>query len=141
MKYQKIKIKGLRGFETEQELQIAVPNSKCGSGLTIIVGPNNSGKSTIYESFRAISQNEPPSFTEGKRNKKADDKIYIELIRNNEESIILKTMDASGSETIFEEKGIGMNEVKIHTLPSRRTFNPFFNKGRWDKTTYLRQSK
>ncbi len=140
MKYEKIKIKGLRGFETEQELEIAIPNGEIGSGLTIVVGPNNSGKSTIYESLRAISQNEPPSFTEGKRNKKAGDKIYIELIRNDEQSIILNTSDADGSESIFEEKGITKNEVKIHTLPSRRTFNPFFGKGSWSKSTYLSQS-
>jgi predicted ATPase len=140
MQFKKIKIKGFRGFEKEQELDIALPNGELGSGLTIIVGPNNSGKSTICESFRAITQNEPASFTEGKRNKNAGDKIYIELINNEEQSIILRTADANGSESIFEEKGITKNQVKIHTLPSRRTFNPFFAKGRWDKETYLRQS-
>jgi len=140
MQYRKIKIKGLRGFESEQELGIAIPNGEIGSGLTIVVGPNNSGKSTIYESFRAISQNDPPSFTEGKRNKKAGDKIFIELLRNDNQSIILKTSDADGSESIFEEKGVSKDEVKIHTLPSRRTFNPFFSKGSWNKSTYLSQS-
>lgn len=141
MFFESIKIKGLRGFETEQELKIAVPNGNPGSGLTIIVGPNNSGKSTIYESFRAISQDDPPSFTEGKRNKKAADKIYIELAQEDAQSIVLQTSQANGSESIFIEKGIKKNSVKIHTLPSRRTFNPFFYKGSWNKDIYLRESK
>ncbi len=140
MQYNSIKIKGLRGFEKEQELKIAIPNGQLGSGLTIIVGPNNSGKSTIYESLRAISQFEPPSFTEGKRNKKAGDKIFIELVNSEGQSIVLRTTDSYGSESIFEEKGIQINSVKIHTLPSRRTFNPFFGKGNWNKNTYLMQS-
>lgn len=140
MNYESLKIKGLRGFEIEQQLQIAIPNGTEGSGLTVIVGPNNSGKSTIYESFRAITQNQPPSFTEGKRNKSAGDKIYLELARKEGNSIILRTTAANGSESIFEENGITKSEVKIHTLPSRRTFNPFFSKGGWDKNTYLDQS-
>lgn len=140
MKYKSIKIKGLRGFETYQELEIAIPNGNLGSGLTTVVGPNNSGKSTIYESFRAISQNNPPSFTEGKRNKKAGDSINIILTQYNGHSISLKTALTSGSECIFEEKGVLKKDVKIHTLPSRRTFNPFFHKGSWNKELYLDQS-
>ncbi|KYG71989.1 putative ATP-dependent endonuclease of OLD family [Roseivirga ehrenbergii] len=140
MQYKSIKISGFRGFERSQELEIATSNGQKGSGMTIIVGPNNSGKSTIYESFRAISQDKPPSFTEGKRNKKAGDKIFIELTQNEGHSIVLKTNDYAGSESIFNEKGIKKDDVNIHTLPSRRTFNPFFSKGDWNKSTYLKQA-
>lgn len=140
MQYKSIKIKGLRGFEIEQELDIAISKGNLGSGLTTIVGPNNSGKSTIYESFRAISQSNPPSFTEGKRNKKAGDKINIELTQSDGKFIRLRTSDAYGSEAVFEENGILKNTVNINTLPSRRTFNPFFGKGTWNKQTYIQQS-
>lgn len=47
MNYSKIQIRGFRGFGTVQTLNIAIPNRTKGSGLTIIVGPNNSGKSTM----------------------------------------------------------------------------------------------
>jgi AAA15 family ATPase/GTPase len=50
-----IEILGLRGFCTNQLLELAVPNGKAGSGLTIVVGQNNSGKSTITEAFAAVS--------------------------------------------------------------------------------------
>lgn len=137
MYYKSIKIKGYRGFSSEQKLELARPNGQKGSGLTIVVGPNNSGKSTIYESFRAISQNEPPSFTEGKRNKKSGDKIEIHLENFDNQSISLKTNDGGGSETEFIENGISKNDLKIFTLPSRRTFNPFFGKGTWNREQYI----
>ena len=64
-------IKGLRGFAEEQILQFAQPNGETGSGLTILVGPNNGGKSTIIESIQALAAplSNPPRFTEGQRNK------------------------------------------------------------------------
>ncbi|WP_296621220.1 AAA family ATPase [Marivirga sp.] len=53
MGFSKIDIIGLRGFSDNQTLNFGQPNGREGSGLTVIVGPNNSGKSTIYEAFRA----------------------------------------------------------------------------------------
>lgn len=50
-----IEISGLRGFSAGQRLDLAVPNGQVGSGLTIIAGQNNSGKSTIVEAFGAIA--------------------------------------------------------------------------------------
>lgn len=78
--YKELKIKGLRGFGTEQTLNLAVPvDDKEGSGLTIIVGANNSGKSTIWEAFRALSGQQDVSFTEGQRNKNANHQIKISI--------------------------------------------------------------
>jgi AAA15 family ATPase/GTPase len=45
MTLKRIEIKGFRGFEEEGLINLAIPNGKYGSGLTILVGPNNSGKS------------------------------------------------------------------------------------------------
>jgi len=53
MSLSSIEILGFRGFATKQKLEIALPDGNTpGSGLTIIVGANNSGKSTITEAFR-----------------------------------------------------------------------------------------
>lgn len=141
MSYSKLEIIGLRGFSDKQSLNLAIPNGKEGSGLTCIVGPNNSGKSTIYESFRAISQNNPPSFTEGRRNKVAGDKAEIKLIKIDGTYIELKTTVNGGSETSFHEFGLNKNNVKILTLPSRRTFSPFFGKNAWNRDQYISSSE
>lgn len=47
-------ISGYRGFGNEQTIKFAIPdNTKAGSGLTIITGANNTGKTTIIESIQA----------------------------------------------------------------------------------------
>lgn len=141
MNYSKIEILGLRGFSEKQSLIIATPNGNLGSGLTVIVGPNNSGKSTIYEAFRAMSQIEPSSFTEGRRNKLAGDKITISIYNTEGNSLTLKTTVNGGSETEYQLNGLKKEEVKFVTLPSRRTFNPFFGKSSYDRVTYINQSR
>jgi predicted ATP-dependent endonuclease of OLD family len=139
MSYKKIEIKGLRGFSDKQTLNFGLNSGQLGSGLTVIVGPNNSGKSTIFESIRAISQNDPPSFTEGKRNKKSGDTIEISLYKDDNVFLTLKTTGAGGSETSFEEKGLTKNSVNVFSLPSRRTFSPYFNKSQQDRGVYIGQ--
>ena len=141
MIYSKIDILGLRGFSDKQTLNFGQPNGQLGSGLTVIVGPNNSGKSTIYEAFRAISQNSPPSFTEGRRNKIAGDKIEIIITNTEGNSLTLKTEANGGSETKFEQNGMKESEVSFCTLPSRRTFAPFFGKNAWNREQYINGSQ
>lgn len=132
--YKELKIKGLRGFGTEQTLNLAVPvDDKEGSGLTIIVGANNSGKSTIWEAFRALSGQQDVSFTEGQRNKNANHQIKVSISDTNDALSTLQTVPSGGSETT--KTG---NAVKCFTLPSRRTFSPAFRKhGQISKDDYI----
>lgn len=50
-----ISILGYRGFSKKREIQFAIPNGELGSGLTILVGTNNSGKTTIIEAIKAFN--------------------------------------------------------------------------------------
>lgn len=138
--YKELSIYGYRGFSTRQTLKIAIPNSKEGSGLTVVVGPNNSGKSTLFEAFRALSQPNPPSFTEGKRNKDAEDKIEITIKDENDLTLNLKSVVIGGSESEFEENGLMVDQVKFVTLASRRTFSPFFGKSTFERDGYIANS-
>lgn len=140
MNYNEIEILGLRGFSEKEKLTLAKPDNNPGSGLTVIVGPNNSGKSTIYEAFRAMSQSEPPSFTEGRRNKAAGDKVEISISKTDDSSLLLRTTVNGGSETEHQLNGLTKDQVRFLTLPSRRTFNPFFGKSIYDRETYINTS-
>ena len=129
-----LSVTGFRGFQTQQTLNLAVPNSTKGSGLTILIGPNGGGKSTVVECFRKLSRRDNASFTEGKRNKIAGDRISIKLKFNGIEGE-LKTVVAGGSETEW----VSANKSpfpKIYFLPSRRVFNPYFGRGAWGRETY-----
>jgi len=129
---QSISCKGYRGFATKQSLKLAMPDGKPGSGLTVLVGPNGGGKSTLVECFNKISlANKNVSFSKGKRNLRAGDMVEIELT-TDEGHGTLRTIKG-GSETQWA----GPTPPPIYYLPSRRFFNPFFTMNRWTRQTYL----
>lgn len=69
---------GFRGFSQKHVLNLAVPNGTPGSGLTVLVGPNGGGKSTLVECFNKISlAQRGASFSKGKRNLLAGDIVEI----------------------------------------------------------------
>lgn len=128
---QSISVSGFRGFREEAELRLAYPNGSEGSGLTIVVGANNTGKSTIWESFEAIARKlqSDVSFTEGRRNRKSPDGIQITLRRTDHSSYVVASQNAETSETtgVWQE-GNGEVPPEIVTVPSRRQFQASFSK-------------
>lgn len=58
MSIKRLTINGLRGFSEKTNIHFAIPDKiNPGSGLTVMVGPNNSGKSTIIEAMHLLSSN------------------------------------------------------------------------------------
>lgn len=143
MSLQTLELTGLRGFETMQTLPFAVPNGQPGSGLTILVGPNSGGKSTVVEALTALASADPQtgvnpqSFTEGRRNKRAGDRITIQATDTNGHVGGLRTLQSGGSETEWFPDRI---DEKIFVLPSRRYFNPYFDKATMTRETYIANS-
>ncbi|SHH75920.1 Predicted ATPase [Chryseobacterium oranimense] len=138
--YSKLSIKGLRGFSQTGNLNLSIPNGQIGSGLTTLVGPNNAGKSTIIEAFKAfnsIKGHNKPSFTEGKRNKNTDDRIELKLYKDDDNFITLRTSPQGGSETESISNGLEDSNINIFVIKSRRTFNPYFSKSKWNRNDFF----
>ena len=135
----KILIHGFRGFASQQTLNFAVPNNNTGSGLTILVGPNNSGKSSIIESLTAVTQPEGqlPTFGEGKRNISADSRVKIQVTNGDENTYTLSTVTSGGSETTLSGTLTNPSGAEIFVLPSRRTFDPYFGKSDVARASYV----
>lgn len=130
---QQLSCLGYRGFSTRQSLNLAIPNGKPGSGLTVLVGPNGGGKSSLVECFNNISLAQSNvSFSKGKRNLRAGDIVEIGLVCDNGSGTLKTTKGGSESEWN------GINPPSIYYLPSRRFFNPYFGMNRWDRSTYLK---
>ena len=140
MALKKLEVKGLRGFADLQNLMFAIPNGTLGSGLTIMVGPTNGGKSTVVEALNAltISYRQPQSFTEGRRNKPAGDRIWIQAEDTNGEVAALQTVTSGGSETEWSPSPFTLSQ-KMFILPSRRYFNPYFSKSTVTRESYMSQ--
>lgn len=127
-----MEILGYRGFRQSGALDFAVPNGKPGSGLTVITGPNNAGKSCILECLRARSGNEAVSFTAGTRNADVES-VEIKYVVNGKDEL-LKSISKGSSETT--RTGVD-TAFHVLVLPSRRAFNPYFGKGEWSREQYL----
>lgn len=129
-----IQISGLRSFGIEQSIDFAIPDKvNRGSGLTIITGSNNSGKTTIIEAIRSFNGNESPSFSEGKRNIFTHGRIQIKLTDEEDKIGTIISMAGGGSSTIKE----GEMNKKFYIIPSRRAIPFEFGKTNWDKQNYL----
>lgn len=131
----RIEILGYRGFRERGSLDFAVPNGEGGSGLTILTGPNNAGKSCILECLRARLGNESVSFTAGTRN--ADiESVEIKYIINDKEEVV-KSITKGSSETASTGVDTGFH---VFVLPSRRAFNPYFARAEWSREQYQRNT-
>lgn len=126
--------KGFRGFQEASRVDFAAPNGEFGSGLTVLIGPNGGGKSTIIESLRKLSKANDTSFTEGKRNKAAGDRVEIRVDIGSSFGV-LRTVSTGGSECEWESPS-GITPPKVFLLPSRRVFQPYFGKGSWGRDVY-----
>ncbi len=121
MSLEKIKIIGFRGFSSLQTIEFSIPNGEPGSGLTIITGANNSGKSSIIECLKARGGRQSPSFTVGARNAAVDHVDITYFIDGKKEKI--STLKKGSSETSKDEVNANF---RVFVLPSRRAFNTFF---------------
>lgn len=126
-------VRGLRGFQEDAVLRLAQPTGVAGSGLTIVVGENNAGKSTVWESFDALARKmrTDVSFSEGRRNQKSEGGVRIRLDRVDGSSYVLESKHADTSETrgSWETAGTaGESVFELVSVPARRQFQPNFGK-------------
>jgi predicted ATPase len=134
---QTLTIQGFRGFAQAREFRPAIPDRAMpGSGLTIVVGPNNAGKSSLTEALVAVAQDQLPTFHVGQRNSAADSRVRIELKAVGDHRRILRTIDAGGAPTQFEGN---IPDLKLFCVPSRRQFDTAFGHGEFSRDDLARQ--
>ena len=141
-------IHGLRGFGVERTIQFALPNGNHGSGLTIFVGANNSGKTTILEALRSFnsSKDNPPSFSERKRNIKCENgKVHLLLQTTDVGDYKIDTIESGGSTTTFCKVGVNDGEwwdgPRVFVLQSRRFVDYEFNQSFMERSDYVRNQQ
>lgn len=132
----KLTVYGYRGFGEEQTIDFASPNGKEGSGITFIVGANNSGKTTILESVRAFNgdQTESPNFSIGKRNTKSNGVIKMQLEEEDGSIHKIETVSPGGSTTIKQSS----KAFSFYILQSRRSFDYEFDQGSAERETFVK---
>lgn len=143
-----IEILGLRGFARLEKLDLAVPNGSLGSGLTVVVGANNMGKSTVWEAFDSIARSnnngESFSFSESRRNKLSEDGVKIKLFMDDEIYFQVSSINKNNSEVKTETNDLKERDNivdRITVVPSKRQFSPSFGRGNANKNWFLGRSE
>lgn len=117
---------GLKGFAKTQRVKFAQPNGENGSGLTILVGPNNGGKSTVIDSLRYIGGNQLTQFSDDKRNHEFGDRVEMQLSWVSGLTKGLRSVRSGTARTEFT--GNDARQFRdIVVVPSRRTFQAHFS--------------
>ena len=133
-----LSVSGFRGFARERTLRFAEPNGSPGSGLTILVGANNSGKSTFLEALHSIARGRDQvdlNFPQPRRHRDTD-KVTLELTRSDGRQLRVQSIREGGSqaEAKWLPEGMAPGKFDIHLTPSRRNFSPYFgNMGAADR--------
>ena len=136
-----LSIEGLRGFSEKREFNFSIPDKvNPGSGLTVLVGPNNSGKSTVIEAIHILNSNSniiPKNY----RNVINSGKIKIEAVSNTEDVITVQSTENGGSyvERILNSKKNDFlnNPLNAFILTSKRNFSSTFsNNGQQSRENY-----
>ena len=126
-----IAVSGLRGFREKAVLRLAMSNGQQGGGLTIAVGANNTGKSTVWESFDAVARKlkSDVSFSEGRRNRHSTDGVWIQATWDDGCSYVVASQNVNTSETTGTWQGEHEHSsIEIVSVRSRRQFQPSFSK-------------
>ena len=134
MAIRKITIEGLRGYAVKTDIEFAIPDkNNPGSGLTVLVGPNNSGKSTIIEAVHLLNSN-TDTIPVDMRNQTNGGNVSIVVEDKNETLYKLESTEIGGAfvrrshkpKNSMENEGIPYNALKTFVLSSKRTFNSTF---------------
>ena len=132
-----LSISGFRGFGELQTVCFSLPDGKSfGSGLTIITGANNSGKTTIIESIKAFNGDNAPAFSEGKRNNSTDGLVSLKLLDENDTLYSVNSILGGGSSS----KRNGLPHFRSYIVQSRRAVPFEFHRSYGDKNWFLNNS-
>jgi predicted ATPase len=133
--YRALDIAGLRGFGSRETVELAIPDGQDGSGLTILVGANNSGKSSVIEAFDAVyraTRQSAVSFAADRRHGGEEREVQIHLTRIDERSIGVETLRPGTSEArvVWDRDRSATDRITIEAtvLPSRRQFAAYFGR-------------
>lgn len=141
MRLSKLTISGYRGFSSQQSIGFAQPNGKKGSGLTVMVGPNNAGKSSVVEMlhfFRATDRD--VILTEGQKNTVTNGKVRIEYETDNGTYMLSTVPTGAAQWSPPREKQPGRTG-NLFALQSRRAIENVFQLNDQPRGQYIVNSQ
>ncbi len=129
-------LSGYRGFASKQTLKFGIPSGTAGSGLTVLVGPNNAGKSAVIEALQFLQDpTSAPPLRESQRNALTSGDVRFEY---NTDVGLLTLATGPGGGLVWTSLPAGFEQAFLLVLPSRRAFSPRFAVQPIDRVNYAR---
>ncbi|MBS0533146.1 MAG: AAA family ATPase [Proteobacteria bacterium] len=127
-----ISVENFRGFFAQQAVIMAQPNGKVGSGLTILVGPNNAGKTTILNALRLVLS--PRHVDLEQRHEGKVLKISIESDAGESKSVSNPDL---GATLVFAGDASKWPKLEdFRSVPSRRSWAPYVGQQKLPRGDY-----
>ncbi|WP_166805687.1 ATP-dependent nuclease [Cryobacterium ruanii] len=128
--FTELSVAGYRGFAEARQLRLAQPKGSHGSGLTVLVGANNSGKSSFLEALQIIARarfQRDLSFPQPRRHHVAD-AVTVQLTRSDDRKLRVETTRPGSSQATITwlPSDLKHDQFDIQVTPSRRQFSPYF---------------
>lgn len=117
-----IQIENFLGFKKSKLIEFSFPNGKIGSGLTIFVGENNSGKSSIFEAIKKLKKDS--RFLPKERHRNQNPTILF-TDENDRLTKVYRTNKAIAKLEIAEGGSISVDKFEI--INSRRHWQATFS--------------
>jgi predicted ATP-dependent endonuclease of OLD family len=132
MKLQKFEIENFRAFGSKQIIEFAVPiKGKPGSGLTLLVGPNNSGKTTILRSIRNLMSRDD-TFIASEDDRRGSKMVGLKLAGSKSGNDFLVEIEQRPNTAHLKKLNSWNSEIgnEIIFVPSRRPRQDRFQRQR-----------
>lgn len=140
MKFAKaVTIKGYRGFRSETTVNFAVPSGPPASGLTLLTGPNNSGKTSVLEVLRVLGSRNQPSFSRAQRNARSR-KVRVSYTFESGENAILESVSQMSHATTWTPGPHAPLRDKVYYIPASREVAPWFGLNLTSRRDYTSQT-
>lgn len=122
----KLTISNYRSVKSDDaSFELAVPNGTPGSGLTIVVGSNNVGKSNLFHALDLLFNKANPENIKNKQRTEDDSEIIAELMDDDFETSITEYVQANKQQAfkdlVFEEDGIKKFKIRRKSESSAGT--------------------
>ena len=125
-------IEHFRGFYEPKTISFAQPTGVYGSGLTVLVGPNNSGKTTVIDALRLLTRDTAPIEIEHRHEGK---QVRLSVTSTSDQIKVLTNPDL-GATTVVEGDVKALEVGNLRYVPSRRGWSAFTGHTRMEEGGY-----
>ncbi len=126
-----IEIEYYRGFYNSREIQFALPNGEAGSGLTVIVGPNNAGKTSVLNALRLVLYPRQVDLEHRHANK-----ILKISLTTSEGAIRSVSNPDMGANLVSLGSSAWPSLDDVRVVPSRRSWAPYTHQQTMEEGSY-----